>query len=323
MDPESPNFDLINELNSIAEYYKLEGDVHRMNAYSNAAGSLNALNQTVTSGQEAKELIKLGIGVSIAHDIDEFINTGKITRLEQLKLGHPERSIIDLFSRIHGVSAITANKFYDLGYRTVEDLWNSDKLTESQRMSIIYMRQLEEKIQRLEMDIIKNILKNELSGITFEIVGSYRRGSPLSSDIDILIKKENEINMENVISRINRYLVGKFAQGETRFIGIFHIEGFNAHQIDITLIPSEEWWTALMHSTGSKRFNILMRQRAKDLNMRLNEHGLYYYIQTSTEEQVLQRYSEDSEEEIFALLNVKYLKPEERTNDLLSLILIE
>jgi DNA polymerase (family 10) len=80
----------------------------------------------------------------------------------------------------------------------------------------------------------------------------------------------------------------------------------NAHRIDIRLIKPESYAYALMYFTGSQRFNILTRQRAIELGLRLNEYGLF--------DEEGQSLPGESEEEIFDHLGLVYVAPKNRSN---------
>src|SRR6056300_1020777 len=64
-----------------------ESDEFKAAAYEKAAEAIDALNFEVTSGEELSKGPKKvpGIGKGIAKKIDEFLETGKIKRLEELK----------------------------------------------------------------------------------------------------------------------------------------------------------------------------------------------------------------------------------------------
>ena len=79
----------------------------------------------------------------------------------------------------------------------------------------------------------------------------------------------------------------------------------NGHRIDIRLVEPKSYIFALLYFTGSQRFNILMRQRAIELGMTLNEYGLYDNKGVSQ--------PANSEEDIFNILRIKYIPPEART----------
>lgn len=61
-------------------------NVFKYNAYRKAAATLIALPERVKSGEEAKKLP--GIGIKIAKKIDEFLQTGKLQKLEDVLLTH-------------------------------------------------------------------------------------------------------------------------------------------------------------------------------------------------------------------------------------------
>lgn len=67
----------------LADYERnVSKNVYKYNAYRKAAGTLSTLQERVKSGEEAKKLP--GIGVKIAKKIDEFLQTGKLQKLEDV-----------------------------------------------------------------------------------------------------------------------------------------------------------------------------------------------------------------------------------------------
>lgn len=76
-----PIFPFYSEL---ADYEKnVTRDVHRYNAYRKAAVVLAEYPTRIKSGDEAKKL--KGVGDKIAKKIDEFLATGKLRKLENVK----------------------------------------------------------------------------------------------------------------------------------------------------------------------------------------------------------------------------------------------
>ena len=82
----SYNSALADVLDSLSYY---ETDEHKKDAYDSAAYIIDQLSFKVTNGEElAKGPKKVkGIGKSIAKIIDEFLETGKVKKLEKLKKG--------------------------------------------------------------------------------------------------------------------------------------------------------------------------------------------------------------------------------------------
>ena len=314
MELDLPNEDLANHLREIGGLYKIEGDTYRAKVFNEAAQKIELYPIVITSGQNAKETIRAGIGASIMEVIDQYLTNGTSGRLEQLKQKHNDRvSIINLFMSIHGIGVSIANDLYDKGFRTLDELWYNANLTSAQQLSIYYRDHLIQRITRSEMKQIEASLLGIFPNSEFIIAGSYRRGEPTSGDIDVLFKMKNNIRIDELVYLLKQHklLVGDLAQGKSKYLGIFQLPGMYAHRIDILLVDPENWGNALMYFTGSQRFNILMRQRAKDLGYRLNEYGLYNIAGT--------RIITDTEEDIFKLLKVKYMTPEERTRNLPSL----
>lgn len=67
----------------LADYEKnVNRNIHKYNAYRNAASVIAQHPTRITSGSEAKQL--KGVGTKIALKIDEFLNTGKLQKLEKV-----------------------------------------------------------------------------------------------------------------------------------------------------------------------------------------------------------------------------------------------
>lgn len=67
----------------LADYEKnVNRDMHRYNAYRNAAAAVAQHPTRITSGSEARQI--KGVGAKIALKIDELIKTGKLEKLEKV-----------------------------------------------------------------------------------------------------------------------------------------------------------------------------------------------------------------------------------------------
>jgi DNA polymerase/3'-5' exonuclease PolX len=74
-------------------------------------------------------------------------------------------------------------------------------------------------------------------------------------------------------------------------------------RIDIRFIPFLSWYPALLYFTGSKEFNLMLRSNAKKMGYKVSEYGIFKNNKNIYVE---------SEEEIFKILGMKYLEPQER-----------
>lgn len=94
-------------------------NIYKSNAYRKASNTLATLPERVESGNEAKKLP--GIGEKIGKKIDEFLSTGKLSKLEDVSLYHNQ--IKFLFALILLLTDKERPKEY--GYQFIDAcLWN-------------------------------------------------------------------------------------------------------------------------------------------------------------------------------------------------------
>jgi DNA polymerase (family 10) len=132
-------------------------------------------------------------------------------------------------------------------------------------------------------------------------VGSLRRGCETCADLDILAAGAPATLMEaftgyRLVERI-------LAHGDTKSSVLL----FGGFQADLRLVPRESAGAALQYFTGSKAHNIVLRDRAIQRGLKLNEYGLY-------------RVDDDvaiagaTEEGIYEALGLAFVPPELREN---------
>lgn len=284
--------EILAELSSI---YSSLGDEYRALAYSKAIMSIR--NNT-----------KKGIGSSIQAKIDEIKKTGKLQLLEDLKKNPVFLEQQELL-KVHGITRNFIDKYNVKSIGELEEKVEQGliKLTNAQRLGLEYYDELKKKIPRTQMkaigDIIINRVKTIPSVISAELVGSYRRGAEMSKDIDILVVSDNPNISVEVLRKIKKVIVGTFTSGSRKFSGIVDDHSQERH-IDIMYAHPDEYATSLLAFTGSAGFNRLMRLKAIEMGMKLNEKGLYKgnkKIPTKTEK------------DVFKKLKLKYIKPELRS----------
>ena len=101
-------------------------------------------------------------------------------------------------------------------------------------------------------------------------------------------------------------IVKVLAKGDTKASVL--LEG--GIQSDLRVVSDAEYSSALMYFTGSKEHNIVMRQRAIDRGLRLNEYGLFRSKEETRDPKLLVKCR--TEEEIFEKLGLHYIPPEMR-----------
>ena len=96
------------------------------------------------------------------------------------------------------------------------------------------------------------------------------------------------------------------AQGDTKTSVI--LEG--GIQCDLRVVSDKEFPFALAYFTGSKEHNIVMRQRAIQRGLRLNEYGLFKSKEETRDPRLLVACNDEAE--IFEKLDLPYIAPEIR-----------
>jgi DNA polymerase beta len=285
-------------------------------AYSKAIKTIEKLEFKINFIKQVKNL--KGIGTSILEKIQEFLLTGKINKVEEVKpllnIKSDKDEIIELFINIWGVGNVKANDLYNKGYKTLEDIKkNINILNRQQQIGFKYYEDFLKKIPRLNITIIQTIIRyilnNSFGKNTYklQVAGSYRRGKAFSNDIDILISSKYFTLKEIVEVLIKHNIISDvLSMQNEKFMGVAHCPRSDEpyFRLDIEFLPEEEFAYGLLYFTGSKDFNKEIRQHAKNMGYTLNQHGLKDkngdYIKAK------------NEEDIFKILDLQYLEPKKR-----------
>jgi DNA polymerase/3'-5' exonuclease PolX len=122
--------------------------------------------------------------------------------------------------------------------------------------------------------------------------------------LDTIVKKLTEIG----------YVKEVLAVGDKKFFGIAKVKyGRHFRRIDIMVTPKEEFPFAVMYFTGSKEFNVDLRNHCLKLGYSLNE----YRLTNKKDKNPIDRKLE-SEEEKFDFLGFKFVPPFERKANILK-----
>ena len=299
-------------------------------------------DQEIQNGEQLRSI--KGIGDGIIKRVDEIIQTGTLSEIpnntdttsntydqKQIKI-----KILKNLQRITGVGPVKAKKLYDdnhtlkslLEMYSKNDKELSELLTHHQILGVKYFQDLESRIPYGEIQKIEKYIKatcrNIDPNLNLTICGSYRRKQDTSGDIDILIthkdiKTNKDINesdsdyLEELIKVLKqkKFLVDHLTiNGNTKYMGFCKYQNNPSRRIDIRLIPTSCYSAALLYFTGSGEFNKNMRTYALKNGYTINEYGIYKLKADKTKGLKIKC---DLEEDIFSLLKIKYVLPENRT----------
>ena len=315
--------EIIKLLKEIISYYEVSEDpkdLFKIKAFNNGINVLTNYDGKITR----KELNKTKLGPHTIDEILEIAETGESARLNKLRKANkkkPEedkkKQIITELSTIKYIKKETAEKLYKEGIKSIADLRKKVKsgdidLTKAQRLALEYYDDLKERIPRDEMDKWKALFTKLLDSNTdddfkWDLVGSYRRGMPSSSDLDLIITDRENKDIIKILERKD-ILVDVISNGNHSSIVLVRLNDESlVRQLDITNFGPDEYIYGLLHTTGSAEHVVQMQLRAKEMGYTvLNTYGLY----DKKSKPVLA----NSEEDIFKLLKLKYQTPEERAN---------
>jgi len=315
------NQEIAKLLRMMASYLEMKGVEFKPQAYEKAAYSVEALDEDIEEfvKKKGKEgLMELpGVGESITEKIIEYLKTGKIKELEELKKEVPVD--IETLTSIEGVGPKIVYKLYKaLGVKNIDDLEKACSEHKIRRLPGFGEKSEEKILKGIQffkqgggrailgfiipvVEELVNYLKE--SGFAKEVIpaGSYRRRKETIGDIDILAtshKPEKLIDYFVQFDGISDVL----AKGPTKTMVRLEI-GLDA---DLRVVAEESFGAALAYFTGSKDHNIQIRELAIKKGWKLNEYGLF----DKNGKMIAGR----TEEEIYKALDLEWVPPEMREN---------
>jgi DNA polymerase (family 10) len=291
-------------------------------AYNNAARAIESLDESLVKIVAESRLDQVkGIGEGIAKKINELVTTGKLAYYEELKASMP-RGLVELLE-IPGVGPKKIKALNDkLGVESAEQLEAACKAgkvatlagfgekTQAKILEGIQFRRTFSARHLLSdaLLVAEPILEN-LRGhpetIRCSTGGSVRRFRETIGDIDFLVSTKKPPAVIDFFTG-QPGILSVSAKGETKASVI--LEG--GIQADLRVVSDAEYPFALMYFTGNKDHNIIMRQRAIQRGLRLNEYGLFKSKEETRDPKLLVPCQ--TEEEVYAKLDLHYVPPELR-----------
>ncbi|HMA04302.1 MAG TPA: DNA polymerase/3'-5' exonuclease PolX [Methanomicrobiales archaeon] len=285
-----------------------EEDVFKVRAYERAAKHLEDLTTPVSDMDEKALLAIPGIGSKIAGKIASILKTGTFPELEELEGRIPE-SLPELL-KLEGVGPKTVHTLWmKLGIQSVDDLERAarqrriravkgfgEKKESEFLKSIARYRGSTTRMTRDQADAVVAKATSVLSPGQFEVAGSYRRGKSTVGDIDIASVESPLAVNSRVRSIADEVIAAGSEKTSIRCLG---------HQVDFRFTEPGSFGSMLLYLTGSKEFNIHLREIAIGKGLRLNEYGL-------EEREGGGLHTFPDEASLFSFLGLPYFPPEIR-----------
>lgn len=303
----------------LADLLEIQGaNPFRIRAYRNAARTIastaDSLSDMLASEQDLTQFA--GIGKDLAKQIQEIVTKGQHAALEELRKQIPG-GVLDML-RIQGVGPKKVSIFFnELGLKSLADL---KAACESGRLSVLkgFGKKTEEAIlknidlaaehslrisiadARAAAELIVEDLKALPEVEQAAVAGSCRRRRETCGDLDILATCSNAGPPMDLLA--THPLVDAVLQrGDTKQ----RVRLKTGVELDLRVVPESSFGAAMQYFTGSKEHNVVVRQRAKDLGLKVNEYGVF-----RGEEQIAGR----TEEDVYAAIGLPWFPPELREN---------
>ena len=310
-------------LSEIGTLLELKGEnPFKSRAYANAARTLESLAEPLDKVIAENRLGEIkGIGEALQKKITELATTGKLAYYEELKASIPP-GLLEML-QIPGLGPKKVKALHDrLGLETVTQL---EAACQSGRVAVLdgfgekSQAKILEGIQFRRQYATKHLLVDALAAadpilerlrghpdvIRCSTAGSLRRCKEVIGDVDFLVSSKQP---EAVIEFFTRQpgILSVSAKGDTKASVVLP----GGIQADLRVVSDREYPFALAYFTGSKEHNIVMRQRAIQRGLRLNEYGLFRSKEETRDPGL--RVPCSGEEDIYARLNLAYIPPELR-----------
>jgi DNA polymerase (family 10) len=313
-------------LTEIATLLELKGEnPFKSRAYVNAARALQNSTAPLETlfAPDSTERIK-GIGDSLHEKISELLQTGRLAYYEQLKASIPP-GLVAMLS-IPGLGPKKIKAINDkLGLETVEQLEQAcrdgkiaalagfGEKTQANILQGIHFRRQYASRHLLGdalavADPILDNLRSHPDVVRCSTAGSLRRFRETIGDIDLLVSSKRPGDVINFFTA-QPGILNVTAQGETKASVVLA----GGIQADLRVVSDAEYPFALAYFTGGKEHNIVMRQRAIQRGLRLNEYGLFKSGVETRDPALLVPCR--SEEEIFHQLGLDFIHPEMREDN--------
>ncbi|CAL9663734.1 DNA polymerase_3'-5' exonuclease PolX [Streptomyces sp. enrichment culture] len=289
------------------------GDAFKARAYEKAARAIGGHHADV-SGLDVKGLQEIpGVGRSVAEKVVEYLRTGAVPAVEELrakipagvrrltaiptlgpKKAHLLYEELGIASVDELVDAIHAERLRDLkgfGPRTEENILHGIGLLQSAGGRVLI---------DIAMDAAETIV-GELSGATgcrrCAYAGSLRRVRETIRDIDVLVAAEDSAPVTRTFTELP-YVTEVIAQGRTKT----SVRTAKGLAVDLRVVPPDSWGAALQYFTGSKAHNIRTRELAVRQGLKLSEYGLY---DAESGEKIVS----ETEEDVYDRLGLPWIPP--------------
>lgn len=286
------NKELAAAFERIADLLDIQGEQSfRVNAYRRASRALKDLPQDAADLLASGALAEVpGIGKGTLEKVEQFVKTGKIALLEDLRAaipgGLPE--LLDIPGMGPKKVALVWKELGVDGIDALRRVIDSGELAKLKGLGEKSVAQIKAGLEFAERSAGRTALGVALPIATAlveqvrrirgvcraDLAGSLRRGTETIGDVDILCESASGPKVVEAFVSLpatKRVL----ASGQTKGSVLVEKPDGGELQVDLRVVPAESYGAAYMYFTGSKEHNVRLRELAIRRKWKLNEWGLF------------------------------------------------
>jgi len=332
----SLNHDLSDLFKSMAAIMEIKGEsVFKSIAFSKVSRLLKDMTLDIRKVHAEGKLDELeGIGASSRKIIEEFITTGRSSDADSLTASVPaglipmleipglgpktialfwkERDITSMEQLIQAIDQGKLEGLKGVGEKKIESIKQGIALLAkgAGRMGIVDAMEIAESlVEKLrKLPLVKQA----------QIAGSLRRRRETVGDVDLVcsLAEGDESAGSQVTAAFTKFpeVERILGQGTTK-ASVLTSKGL---QVDLRIVPAENFGAALLYFTGSKEHGVKIRGMALGKQMTLNEWGLYSLKDHEKAEKKtgeppkLKPIASRTEADIYKQLGMSHVEPEMR-----------
>jgi DNA polymerase (family 10) len=338
----SLNQELSNLFHSFAALMELKGEnTFKVIAFQKVGRILKEMNFDIRECIEKGTLCEIeGIGKSSQQIIEEYVQMGKSSAFEDLASSVP-KGLVDLMA-IEGLGAKTIHLLWKTrnitGLEDLEKALAGGKLEGIKGIGEKKIEMLRKGIETIKAralagegvtarrtgigealegaEALLNLVRKIPGVLRVEIAGSLRRRRETIGDIDFVGSVKDGAEGEKITAAFVKLpgVVQVLGQGPTKA----SVKIGNGMQVDLRIVPEENFGAALMYFTGSKEHNVKVRGLAQKKKLTLNEWGLYEIEayekapKKTAEAPPVKPVASRTEGDVYAALGLDFVEPEMR-----------
>jgi DNA polymerase (family X) len=314
----SRNGDVARLLEEIGDLLEIKGEqAFRVNAYRNAARRIEGLREPIEVIHAEGRLRDIqGVGPALEQKIGEFLSSGRLAYVENLRSQFPA-GLLEVLA-IPGLGPRKARLIYEeLGVsnlaeletaardRKLRDVAGLGEKTEENLLKEI--ERLQQRSTRQQLGVALEIAEELLDHlrdcpavVRCSYAGSLRRLQDTIGDVDLLVSSERPDEVEQFFARLAQ-VREVLRRGPSRTSVIVR----GGVQVDLRVVEPKCWGAALQYFTGSKAHNIRLREIALQQGRTLNEYGLF-------EQATGKAVAGTDEDDVYEALGLQPIPPELR-----------